>query len=339
MHKLIITVALLAGVPIAAAHADMAAIEAAARKEGAVTWYTAQYGAEIAEEVGRAFTAKYPGITVNVTRTSAQIAFQRLSQDIREGVAQCDVFSSTDLGHDVALKKQNRLAHYDAENEAKLSPLFQGFDKDHTFYPTVAGLVFLAYNSNKVKPDQAPKNWTDLLDPKWKGQIATGHPGFSGTMGTLVVGWHKLYGWEFLDKLEKNKPLIGRSINDTVTMLNSGERAIAAGASGTVIESAARGNPVAVVYPPDGMVLLISPSGILANAPHPNAARLFLEFLLGPEHAEISVRAGREPLRPEVPSGPGVKPLSEIKLIKLTSEEITEGIPEAIERWRDVFGN
>ena len=59
------------------------------------------------------------------------------------------------------------------------------------------------------------------------GKVSIGHPGFSGYVGTWVVQMKKLYGWDYFKKLEQNKPRIGRSINDTVTMLNAGERIVA----------------------------------------------------------------------------------------------------------------
>ena len=74
--------------------------------------------------------------------------------------------------------------------------------------------------------------------PKWKGKVSTGHPAFSGYVGTWVLTMRKLYGWDYFEKLEKNKPQIGRSINDTVTALNSGERQVAAGADGSTLFSA-----------------------------------------------------------------------------------------------------
>jgi iron(III) transport system substrate-binding protein len=76
----------------------------------------------------------------------------------------------------------------------------------------------------------------------------------------------------------------------------------------------------------------------MANAPHPNAARLFMEFLLGPEHAQISVRDRGESLRPEVKPLTGAKPFNEVKVIRPTLAEIVDGIPDVIERWRDTFG-
>jgi len=322
----------------APAAADVAGLYEAARKEGELTWYTAHTDGATAEAVGRAFSERYPGVKVNVIRTTAQVAYQRLRQEIRSGTAQCDVFSSTDVGHDVALKKEGRLAHYVPENAAKVRPEFQGFDPDGYFYPTSAGLVLITYNTEKVRAEEAPRKWPDLLDPKWKGKVSVGHPGFSGYVGTWVVLMRKLYGWDYFEKLERNKPQIGRSVNDTVTMLNSGERIVAAGPSATTLKSADKGNPVALIYPEDGALLMISPSAVMANAPHPNAARLFMEFLLGVEHAEISVRDRGESLRPEVKPLQGAKPFTEVKVLRPTVDEIIKGIPEVIEQWRDTFG-
>jgi iron(III) transport system substrate-binding protein len=322
----------------ASARADMATLEAAARKEGTLTWYTSHTDGEAAEAVGRGFTAKYPGIQVVVIRTTAQVAYQRLVQDLKNNTPQCDVFSSTDVGHDEALKAQGKFAHFVPENAAKVSPEFRDFDQDGFYYPTSAGMVLITYNTQKVKPEDAPKNWRDLLDAKWKGRVAVGHPGFSGYVGTWVVLMRKLYGWDYFDGLEANKPRIGRSINDTVTMLNAAESLVAAGPAATTLKSADRGNPVALVYPSDGALLMISPSAVMANAPHPNAARLFLEFLLGTEHAEISVKDRAESLRPEIAPLAGAKPFREIKTVRPTIEDVVKGIPDVIDQWRDTFG-
>src|SRR5205807_3851765 len=115
-----------------------------------------------------------------------------------------------------------------------------------------------------------------------------------------------LYGWEFFDKVAANNPQIGRSIVDTVTMLNAGERVVSAGPVAATMESAQRGNPLAMVYPSDGAVLVIAPSGIMKGVKHPSAARLFMEYLLSPEASKIQVDRFTESMRPEVPPPPGV---------------------------------
>ena len=329
-------VAVLALAPVA--HADIKALEEGAKKEGELTWYVAHYTSEGAEDLGRGFTEMY-GVKVNVVRTTAQVAYQRLLQDLKNNQTICDVFSSTDVGHYVRLAAEGRFEKYVPETETKILPTFRNFDPAGFYHTTSAGLVVLTYNSTKVKAEEAPKKWQDLLAIKWKGKVSTGHPGFSGYVGTWVLTMKNLYGWSYFDKLEKNKPQIGRSINDTVTALNAGERQVAAGADGSTLFSASRGNPLAVSYPTDGSVLIIAPSAIMKGTKHPNAAKLFMEYLYSVEAAKINAKHFAIPLRPEVPSPPGAKPISEIKTIRPTVADIDKGIPEVIEQWRDTFGN
>jgi iron(III) transport system substrate-binding protein len=331
-----VLVAALAFAP--AAHADMKALEAGAKKEGELTWYVAHYTSEGAEDLGRGFT-EMTGVKVNVVRTTAQVAYQRLLQDLKNNQTICDVFSSTDVGHYVRLAAEGRFEKYMPETESKILPAFRNFDPAGFYHTTSAGLVVLTYNTTKVKAEEAPKKWQDLLDIKWKGKVSIGHPGFSGYVGTWVLMMKNLYSWSYFDKLEKNKPQIGRSINDTVTALNAGERQVAAGADGSTLFSASRGNPLAVSYPTDGSVLIIAPSAIMKGTKHPNAAKLFMEYLYSVEAAKINAKHFAIPLRPEVPSPPGAKPISELQTIRPTVAEIDKGIPEVIEQWRDTFGN
>jgi iron(III) transport system substrate-binding protein len=336
LARLAVAVA-LACVP-AAAQADMKALQEAAKQEGELTWYTSHYTSEAAEELGADFTRLY-GVKVNVVRTTAQVAYQRLLQDLKNNQTICDVFSSTDVGHLVRLKAEGKFEKYTPEDAAKILPAFRNFDPDGYYHTTSAGMVVLTYNTVKVKAEEAPKKWQDLLDIKWKGKVSLGHPGFSGYVGTWVLMMRNLYGWSYFEKLEQNKPQIGRSINDTVTALNAGERQVAAGADGSTLFSAARGNPLAVSYPSDGSVLIIAPSAIVKGTKHPNAARLFMEYLDSIEASKINAKHFAIPLRPEVPPPPGARPFTEIKTIRPSVAEIDKGIPDVIEQWRDTFGN
>jgi iron(III) transport system substrate-binding protein len=322
---------------IGSAHADLKALEAAARKEGEITWYVASIDARNAEEAGRQFTAKY-GIKVNVLRAASQIMYQRLAQDLSQSVAIADVFSSVDVGNFVTLKTNGQLAAYVPENAAHLLPPFQGFDPDGFFHTTVAAVIAIAYNSQKVRVEEAPKTWTDLLDPKWTDKLALGHPAFSGFAGSWAAAVYKLYGKSYIERLEPLRPLVSRSLLDATTLLNSGERLVSATPIAPVMERADKGAPLAILYPSDGAILVATPSAVLKNAPHPNAARLFMEFLLGVEFNRILVKARYESMRADVPPLPGVKSVSEIKVIRPTADDIVSGIPEVSELWRNIFG-
>lgn len=326
-----------------AAYAEMPAWEQqlyeAAKKEKEFTVYTTHYNTEDAANLCSAFEKKYPGVKCNFVRTTAQVAYQRLQQDMQANNPVATIFSSTDISHYPELKKKGLLMQYTPHNVPNMvESLKQYNDKDGQYTVTAAALMTICYNSSMVSEKDAPKNWTDLLDPKWKGKVSIGHPAFSGYVGTWVVLMQKLYGWSYFDKLEKNQPQIGRSVNDTVTMLNAKERSVAAGPEGTSLLSRDKGNPLAISYPTDGSLLMISPSAVLKNAPSPNAGKLYMEFMLSKEAAEVQVKTHNLAVIKGVAPAPGAKPLEEIKVIRPTEEEIAKGIPEVKEKFRDTFG-
>lgn len=328
--------------PWAGAHAQapLDALHAAARKEGELTWYIVYLPSEDAEHLGRTFSARFPGVKVNVVRTTAQVAFQRLNQDLQARTANCDVFSSTDLAHYLDLKRRKLLLQHTPSASAQMDKRLQNLDPEGYFHVASVAMVGLIYNTTKVKAADAPTSWADLVDPKWRNLASVGHPGFSGFVGAWAIEMKNLYGEGWFKKLADNKPQVGRSIIDTVTTVTSGERSISAGPINLAAMGAAKGNPLAVVAPKEGLMLMTSPSAIMANAPHPNAAKLFMEFLVGSEEVDklaferygIPKRAGAKPR-------PGVLGLDDSpKLLHATAQEVVNGLPEVIDLWRDAFG-
>jgi iron(III) transport system substrate-binding protein len=279
-------------------------------------------------------------VKLNTIRSTSQVAFQRLRQDQQAGLHNCDTYSSSDISHFADLAREKRLLAYTPASAAKLDPALR--DKslwvDGQYYPALISMMALAYNTRQVSAAEAPKNWTDLLDPKWRGKLAVGHPGFSGYAGTWALLMQQTYGDGFFDKLAANKPLVGRSSNDAVTQLNAGERVVAAAPAYVAIESGRRGNPVAVIYPKDGALLMVSPAAIMADAPHPAAAKLFMEWLLGPENSAILVQQGGVRLNVDTPNATDQPPLADIVTKRPTVEQIVKGIPAITETWRDALG-
>jgi iron(III) transport system substrate-binding protein len=312
----------------------------AAKREGQITWYTGQMQAEPSEAIGRAFTERFPGIKVNVVRSTSQVAFQRLAQDMRARVSQCDVFSSTDYSHCAFLKREGRLMAYKPVNASGLiEAARKSADPDGYFQITYLGLYAMGRHSHNVTEAEAPKSWRDLTDPRWRDKIAIGHPGYSGAITAWCLMMQKAYGWNYLQELERNRPLIGRSSADPVTAINAGERLIGAGlSSASALLSISRGNPLTMIYPTDGTLAVPAPTGAMKDAPHANAARLFMEFATSPSYYQASSAYFAESLRPEVPPVPGARALDTIPLITPSPDEVEAGSQEVKERWRDIFG-
>lgn len=320
--------------------AKAAAWYEAAKKEGELTWYTVPQTSEIAERMGRTFTTRYPGVKVNVVRTTAQVAFQRLNQDLKAGAANCDVFTSTDLAHYVDLKSRKLLMKFLPEAVAGQDKRVQNLDPDAHFHASSAFMMGLIYNTTKVQKAAAPTSWSDLLDPKWNGAALVAHPAYSGAAGAWCIEMRRLYGDGFFKQLAANKAHVGRSTIDAVTTVISGESSVSAGPMSLAARSAVKGNPVATLAPKEGPVLILAPSAIMANARHPNAAKLFMEWLIGSEDTErIATEEFSVPLRAGAKAAPGVLGLGDANpLLAPTPSDMVAQIPKVIELWKDAFG-
>jgi iron(III) transport system substrate-binding protein len=311
---------------------------AAAKKEGRVTWYSGFLNQPICDSVAAAFSKKYPGIQVNAIKTTSEVAFQRVMQDINGGSIQADVFSSTDASHMSYLIGKDRLVKYTPPNAAGLVPQLREVNGGGYYRPGWVGLVAIMYNKTKVTAAESPKDWPDLTDPKWKNKIAFGSPNYSGLVATWTVGMNEKYGWDFFEKLNKLNPLIGRSIDDAVAMLNSGERQVAICSAASALRSAAKGNPLVVNYAKSFSLVDFSPVAILKGSHSPNAAKLFVDFMAGKEYSEILSKNFEQSLRSDVPPPSGATPLSELTLFQPKLEDIEKELPALKNKWRDTFG-
>ena len=198
----------------------------AARKEGQVNYYTST-DLPVAEKLAKAFEAKYPGIAVRVERTGAERVFQRIGQEYSSNIHAVDVVNSSDAAHFIVWKRDGILAPYVPEDVAKFYPT-EHRDADGQFASWRVWLSIIAYNTTMVKPEEAPKSFADLLDPKWKGKIVKAHPGYSGTIMTATYQMARDLGWEFFEKLAKQKVMQVQSSADPPKKLALGERAVMA---------------------------------------------------------------------------------------------------------------
>jgi iron(III) transport system substrate-binding protein len=305
-----------------------------AKREGTLTWWTAHFGQEAAEKIRDAFKRKYPGVAVELLRQTAQVIYQRLTNDLKAGIREVDVFASTDEAHYPQLTKLGALASYVPPDIGSVPASLRSLSDEATYHTAALRFVVLIYNPKKVT---RPRRWADLLDPRYKGQVSVGHPAFSGVTGAWVVALNDKYGWTYFEKLAQNQPKIGRSINDVVADIVSGERLIGAGSDSFALDRKAAGSAIDASFPDDDAVLVVDPIGILKDAPHPNAARLFVNFSYSREYSQALADSYNFPLRSDVRSATGQR-LDKIKDYRNKVERLASGIPEVVAKWRETFG-
>ena len=309
----------------------------AARREGNVAFYTGME-LQIAEKFARSFEAKYPGIAVRVERSGSERVFQRIGQEQESRIHAVDVACSTDAAHLLSWKRNSWLAPYLPEDVAKhVAP--EHADPDGMYATACAWFSAIGYNTNLVKPDEAPKSFADLLDPKWKGRIVKSHPAYSGTTLTATFDIARELGWSYFEKLAQQKVMQVQSGLAPPKKLALGERAVTPdGVDYVLVSGKERGQPVDVVYPGEGTPLIVVPSGIFRSAPNPNAARLLQSFLFGAESQQLFVDVGQHSFHVLVKEKPGRKPLSEIKSMRSDPAAVEAQSEEIKARYTRIFG-
>src|SRR3982075_204368 len=288
----------------------------AAGKEAKVILYSSM-DLPVGEKLAKAFEAKYPDIAVQVERSGSERLFQRVDQEFASNIRAADVINSSDASHFITWKKNGWLAPFVTEDIAQhFLPEYR--DPDGMSATTRIYLSSIAYNTNLVKPDDAPKSFVDLLDPKWAGKMVKGHPAYSGTIMTTTFQLVRELGWDYYEKLSKQRVMQVQSSTDTPKKLALGERAIMAdGNEYNVVLLKEGGQPVEPVYPTGGTPPVSGPTGIFATAPHPKAARLFQAWLHTRETQQFFVDfTAQYSVHAQVQSKQGRRKISDIKLMK-----------------------
>jgi iron(III) transport system substrate-binding protein len=309
----------------------------AARKEGKVAYYTS-VDLPLAQRIGKAFETKYPGITVRVERTGAERVFQRIGQEYASKIHAVDVVNSSDAAHLIVWKRDGLLAPYVPEDVAKHYP-DEHRDPDGMFASFRATLSIMARNTNLVKADEAPKGFVDLLDPKWAGKIVKAHPSYSGTIMTATFQIARDLGWDYFEKLAKQRVMQVQSATDPPKKLGLGERAVMAdGSEYIVFQMMDQKQPIAPIYATEGTPLVIGPNAIFKAAPNPNAARLFQSFCFSVECQQLIVDSGGlRSFHPLVKERSDHIPLKDIKLMKEDAAGVEKQSDEIKKRYTQLF--
>lgn len=209
---------------------------------------------------------------------------------------------------------------------------FSGFDRVYSF----------AYNNAVVPKDQAPKNWADLLDAKWQGKLSIVQVGAGGSTAALTRFQLDKIGEEYLKKFAANKPRIFDSSAGQTDALARGEVAVATMPVATGVGAIADGAPLTIAVPEEGAVGYPFYVGVGAQAPSPNAAKVFAAWLLSKDAQRIAVQQGDYPVRKDV----GTPKVGDAELpaagsgwlYRTDADTMLAHVEEDAKRWREIFG-
>ena len=297
----------------------------AAKPEGRVVFGGA-IKESAADELTRAFGKRYPGVQLNYTRRSSEPMVQMVEADKLAGKVSFDLLNLTEPADILRWQKEGFLAK--VPMPALTEKMLPGtFDTDGYFHSIGVTPMYGVYNTKMLKPDTAPRSLKTLLtDPKWVGRIAASRPVRGGTSTGALMAAANAVGPDVLLKTAPDlKILLTRGNEAALSAVSSGERWVSWGVSGyRALEAMQDGDPIELIFWEEGVTLAHFSGVIPAKAPHPNAGRLLLAWLLSDEGQAIVVRTGNfySPLKGFKTTPGGQPPLEKVKLADFSFEKV-----------------
>ncbi len=259
------------------------ALVAAANKEGAVTIYTANQ-LESEQQLAKRFNARYPEIKVEIVRAPGSRLIARVDAEAASGKLAADIIEFSDSG--LAKNYEKLFAEYAPANASKYPAEIRAISAK--MWPKTAWGYVLAYNKALVK--SPPKSWADLSKPEFNEKLGWIPAGAGGTSWTLAMFQRKVLGESEWKKLATKQPVMHPSDSPLLAAVIRGEARVVPLKTNSIIPALKDGAPIGIIYPTDGVPMTVSVAGISATAPHPNAARLYLDWILSEEGQEEWVK-------------------------------------------------
>jgi len=305
---------------------------AAAKQEGSVTWYTSTPVAT-AQKVATLFQAE-TGIKVQLFRSGGTATLRRFLQEVDAKRVVADVLTISDPAAMGTLIKRDLLVAFRPKHFDKIPDAVKDAQGRHVAQRL--NLVGIVIRTDKGL--QAPKSWTDLTDPRYKGQMVMPDPSFTAIQLMVVGTLSQKYGWEFYQKLRASDTMIVQGHQQVSEMLTRGERLIAAeGADSYTWLDRKAGHPVQTIFPADGAFAIAAPTAVIKGSPHPNAAKAFAEFMIGDTVQKLFPGEGIYAARTDVEPPPGNPKLGDIRLLAVDYEYVEREATRLKNRFAEIF--
>jgi iron(III) transport system substrate-binding protein len=340
MHHRVLTAAALGFALVAAAPAMAQGFKpdpvdvAAAKKEGSVSWYTST-PVQLAQELANKFQAE-TGIHIQLLRTGGSAVLRRIQSEIKAGHPGADMLTFSDAGAANTMAAEGLFLPFKPVGFDKV--LDEVKDKDGRWIAQRIELAGMSVRTDKVAEAHRPKTLSDLKNPKYKGMMVMPDPSFTAIQLVVVSMLSQKLGWDYYKALRTNDTMIVQGHQQIYQTLQTGERIIAA--EGADPRSYNKGKPVAnqtMIFPTEGSLFVCSPMAILKATTKPNAAKLFLQFMITPEAQAMITASGRNGSRGDVAPPQGQPPLTQIKSIPIDYAYVDKHARDTKNKFSEIF--
>lgn len=305
------------------------------KPEDQVVVYSAA-DADMVNAMVAAFQQKYPAVKASTVVAGTGEIIKRVEAEAGRPLG--DVLWS--VGPESLGAKKSLLAPYESREAGAFYPGLA--PADHVWTPFTVMPYIIMYNKKLVPDAEAPKTWKDVVDPRWKGKVAYADASKSGSSYTLLVTWLTVFGkndtgWKFVEDVLRQSKVLPKS-SMTYQMVANAEIPIGLTFEQAAFDYLKGGAPIGIVYPAEGTAIIPDGSALIANAPHPNAARLFLDFTVSKEGQALIVdKFGRRSVRRDVATPAGLPTLDKIKSIAYDLQYAADNRAQILKRFQDTL--
>jgi iron(III) transport system substrate-binding protein len=247
-----------------------------------------------------AFANKYPDVQMDYYTAGTGKVMTKMAAEQQAGKICADIIWVGEPTNYITFKEQGELLAYESPEAATIPSALK--DVDNYYCAARIVTLGLVYNTNNVKGEDIPKDWVDLLSPRFNTYITMTDPTFSGTTLYTVAAFiqNEEFGWEFLKQLKKNGVKLQTGSSAVVNAIGAGEYDIGIGVNYIAQSKKAKGTPVEFVYPESGISTVASPIAIMKDSENVEAAKLLYDFIISLEGQQLLVDAHVIPVRPEI---------------------------------------
>ncbi len=312
-------------------------VVAGAKKEGKMTLYHNIRPAGI-EVILQKFRAKYPEIQTEQIRLGSGPLNERFRTEFAAGRNVADVL--------ITFPDRKFMSQVPTWFSKWTPPELKGNYPDSVVVGDGHMFVLqqvresIVWNKNLVKDADAPKEWSDLFNAKWKGKVALNTPWRSISVQQMFAYWDSLGLKDAAEKMKANDVRFFEGSSGIIQAVVRGDVAVAHMTDIPLNGMLADGAPIGFAYPKSGTTTSNSVGGVAAKAPHPNAGRVFLNWLMSKEGQAILVAEGG--LSVTRKDAPALSHLPATSALPKTVDGMAALTPEVqktlIEHWRKVFG-
>jgi len=318
--------------PLAAATASF---YDAAKAEGKLVIYGGGQAA-LFEPVQQAFNKRYPGIAVENVDQRGRESREKVFAEQRGKNFVADIVTSG-FSTQTEILEAGFVEVYQSASIPDVIP--ELMTNPGYFNPRTVSIFSVSINTSLVPPSEEPKTWDDVMNPKWRGKIGLDDPRGSGPGGTIVAGLELSYGLEYSKKLADQKPFMATQAGPIWAGLQRGEYAMfISSSSSEAVKYREQGAPIKFLKLQDGVGITQSSMSIIKNAPHPNAAKLWIEWTLSEEGQLILAAQGYAPVRVDVKPAEPEAMLEGFKIFpRDDTPEAFAQLGDRTKRWEELF--